>query len=82
MIEIVWSPQAIEDVESTREYISRDSPNFGSLVAERIIDAVERLRSFPESGRIVPEFGNQRLARCFGGTIALFIVRHRRPSRL
>ena len=60
-IEIVWSAQAIEDVESIREYISRDSPHFGSLVAESIVDAVERLRSFPESGRVVPEFGEPTL---------------------
>lgn len=57
MIEVVWSPQAIADVESIRDYISRDSPHFGSLVAQQIVDAFERLRTFPESGRIVPEFG-------------------------
>ncbi len=61
MIEIVWSPQAIADVESIRDYISRDSPHFGALVARHIVDAVERLRSFPESGRIVPEFGEPTL---------------------
>lgn len=56
MTEVVWSPQAISDVESIRDYISRDSPHFGALVARHIVDAVERLREFPESGRIVPEF--------------------------
>jgi len=61
VIEVVWSPQAIADVESIREYISRESPHFGSLVAQRIVDAVERLRTFPESGRIVPEFGERAL---------------------
>ena len=61
MIEVVWSPQAIADVESIRDYISRDSPHFGSLVAQRIVDAVERLRDFPQSGRIVPEFGEPTL---------------------
>ena len=61
MAEIVWSPQSVEDVESIRDYITRDSPHFAALVAQRIVDAVEHLERFPESGRIVPEFGDPRL---------------------
>ena len=61
MVEIHWSPQSVEDVESIRIYISRDSPHFGTLVAHRIVDAIERLTRFPESGRIVPEFGDADL---------------------
>lgn len=61
MIEVVWSPQAISDVESIRDYISRDSPHYGTLVARHIVDAIERLRSFPESGRIVPELEESTL---------------------
>ena len=34
--EIIWSPQAIEDVVSIREFISRDSPAYGALVAGRL----------------------------------------------
>ncbi|HZL84339.1 MAG TPA: type II toxin-antitoxin system RelE/ParE family toxin [Candidatus Krumholzibacteria bacterium] len=61
MAEIVWSPQSVEDVESIRDYMNRDSPHFAALVAQRIVDAVEHLGRFPESGRIVPEFGDPRL---------------------
>ena len=59
--EIVWSPQAIEDVESIRDFIGRDSPTYGTLVAARLIDSVERLAQFPNSGRVVPEFQNPEL---------------------
>lgn len=61
MPEIIWSPQAVEDVESIRDYISRDSPQFGLLTAQRLVEAVERLGRFPESGRIVPEFADPNL---------------------
>jgi plasmid stabilization system protein ParE len=54
--EIAWSPQAIEDVESIRDFIGRDSPAYGALVAAHLIASVERLAQFPESGRVVPEF--------------------------
>lgn len=55
MTSVTWSPQAIRDVESIRAFIARDSPAYADLVARRILAAVERLHSFPESGRIVPE---------------------------
>jgi addiction module RelE/StbE family toxin len=52
---ILWSPQALRDVESLRAYIAEDSPHYADLVVRRIVAAVERLTQFPESGRIVPE---------------------------
>ena len=59
--EIYWSPQAIADVESIRDFVGRDSPSYGTLVASRLVDYVERLGRFPESGRIVPEFHDPTL---------------------
>jgi addiction module RelE/StbE family toxin len=52
---VVWSPQAIRDVESIRAFIAQDSTSYAELVARRIVAAVQRLHSFPESGRMVPE---------------------------
>jgi toxin ParE1/3/4 len=52
---VIWSPQAIHDVESIRAFIARDSLPYADLEARRIVAAVERLRMFPESGRRVPE---------------------------
>jgi toxin ParE1/3/4 len=52
---VVWSPEAIRDVESIRAFIAQDSPSYAELEAQRIVAAVERLRMFPESGRRVPE---------------------------
>jgi toxin ParE1/3/4 len=52
---ILWSPQALLDLESIRDYIARDSPRYAELVIRRLVAAVERLEAFPQSGRIVPE---------------------------
>jgi len=52
---LIWSPQALGDLESIRDYVAADSPRYAALVVERIIQGVERLASFPESGRVVPE---------------------------
>jgi len=52
---LLWSPQALRDLEAIRDYIAADSPRYAALVVERIVGGVERLRDFPESGRVVPE---------------------------
>jgi toxin ParE1/3/4 len=53
---IRWTHQAIADLAAIRTFISHDSPHFASVVVARLIAAVDRLRDFPESGRVVPEF--------------------------
>ena len=55
MTELIWSPQALADVEEIRAYIARDSRSYADLTAQRVLAAVERLRAFPDSGRMVPE---------------------------
>ena len=57
MTPIRWTDQAAEDLRAIREFIERDSPRYGRLVAERLFDATQRLEVFPLSGRVVPELG-------------------------
>jgi toxin ParE1/3/4 len=52
---VIWSPQSLHDLETIRAYIAADSTAYAELVVRRIVAAVERLRTFPESGRVVPE---------------------------
>ncbi len=61
MTELIWSPQALRDIESIRTYIAEDSPHYAELVVGRIMKAVERLRTFPESGRMVPERNDPKI---------------------
>lgn len=55
---LVWSPEAIEDVEAIAAYIERDSPWYAKSVASRIVETAESIPEYPELGRIVPEIGN------------------------
>jgi len=55
--EVRWTDQAVADLQAIREFITRDSPRYGRLVAERLFNATERLETFRLSGRIVPELG-------------------------
>lgn len=55
MVEIRWTLQAADDLQSITEYIAADSTHYASLFAIDVVAAVERLAAFPYSGKLVPE---------------------------
>ena len=61
MTQVRWTGQAVEDLQSIRRFIERDSPRYGRLVVERLYEATERLALFPRSGRMVPEVGREEI---------------------
>jgi plasmid stabilization system protein ParE len=52
---VVWSPEALDDVEDIAGYIARDSVFYAAAVVEKMLAAASGLGQFPQSGRIVPE---------------------------
>ena len=48
MTRIIWAPQAVEDVEAIRTYVSRDSAHYADLLVEQLVAAVSRLEAFPQ----------------------------------
>ena len=68
MARIVWTEEAISDLESIREFIARDSPHYGNVVAAELVEAVDRLIDFPESGRLVPEISRGDIREIIHGT--------------
>ena len=61
MTRIIWAPQALDDMQAIRDYLSRSSIDYANLIVELIIAAVSRLERHPRSGRIVPEVGEPSL---------------------
>lgn len=56
---IIWSPLAVERAAEIAEYISRDNQAAAKNWVDTVFSKVEQLKSFPESGRIVPEINNK-----------------------
>lgn len=52
---VVWSPQALADVEAIAEYIEKDSPFYARTVVAKVVAATRHLGQYPLSGRVVPE---------------------------
>ena len=62
---LIWSSQAIEDINAIAQYIARDSTAYAQSTVERIFQATERLIQFPKLGRIVPEKNDKSIREIF-----------------
>lgn len=62
---IAWSPEAVEDLDSIANYISRDSEFYAKAVVTKIIEMSHSIKNTPLAGRIVPEFGNKHIRERF-----------------
>jgi toxin ParE1/3/4 len=65
---IVWTEQALADVTGIRDFIARDAPGYAEVIVDRIFESVERLQDFPQSGRVVPELGDDQIREVILGT--------------
>ena len=62
---VTWSPEAVEDLESTAEYIERDSSFYAQSVVSKILTASKKVGDFPLIGRVVPEIGDENIRERF-----------------
>src|SRR5947209_7831990 len=87
MARIAWTPFSIDDLRAIRAYIARDAPRTADAFVKRLMAAVRRLRRFPLSGSVVPEFrldnvreilyGNYRIVyRVVGSRVEILTVCH------
>ena len=67
MVKIVWTNFAVEDLNSIHSYIAADSKVYADRFIEKIISRVDQLETFPNSGRIVPEFESETLRELIEG---------------
>ncbi len=55
---IIWSQEALDDIDGIAEFISRDSLHYAQQVVERLFELGDAIVEHPKAGRIVPEFEN------------------------
>ncbi|OGQ60563.1 MAG: plasmid stabilization protein [Deltaproteobacteria bacterium RIFCSPLOWO2_02_FULL_53_8] len=56
---VIWSKEAVDDIDSLAEYIARDSSYYAAAFVNDVIEISRSLDRFSERGRIVPEFGDR-----------------------
>ena len=55
MVQIEWTERSLEDLKEIHDYIARDSKSYANLFIKKIYNTVQKLKEFPNIGRIVPE---------------------------
>lgn len=51
-VKIRWTRLALSDFEQANDYIAQENPESARIIAQRILDATERMRDFPRIGRV------------------------------
>jgi plasmid stabilization system protein ParE len=62
---LIWSQEALDDVDAIAEYISRDSPRHAHKVAQELFALAEGVAEQPRLGRKVPELNDENLRERF-----------------
>jgi len=84
---IIWSPLAIERITEIALNIAEDKPSASVKWVDSVFNMVEKIATFPKSGRIVPEIekdnfreiihGNYRIIYSISeNNIEILTVRH------
>lgn len=61
-MKLVWSPEALQDLNDIRAFISQDKPGSAKTIVARIVALVsEQLPVHPESGRVGRVAGTREL---------------------
>jgi addiction module RelE/StbE family toxin len=55
MVKIEWSESAKKDLKNILHCISQDSPSYAEFFLNGILEKIDYLEEFPQTGRKVPE---------------------------
>lgn len=55
MVNLIWTDNALEDINNIRKFIAQDSVIEANKFIDLILQKTDKLKQFPQLGRIVPE---------------------------
>jgi toxin ParE1/3/4 len=55
VVEVIWTEPALNDLDQIAEFIAIENPKAASDLVVSVFEKVDRLLTFPDSGRKVPE---------------------------
>lgn len=74
MVEVKWTNQSIDDINSIAEFISKDSIRYAYLQVENFFETSKILEQFPNVGRIVPEVGKENIRELILGSYRIIYI--------
>ena len=64
-LELIWSENALDDLEAIATYIEKDSLHYAKAVVSTFFEKTDILIDFPLLGRIVPEYNEPTIRELF-----------------
>ena len=92
MAKLIWSDQAISDLEGIGDFIGQDSEKFAKITVKKLFERALILKTFPTMGRIVPEKNSSKIRELIEGNyriiyeiiseleIHILTIHHSRPD--
>ncbi len=56
MAQVKWTPRALQDIRLIHDFIAGDSREAAAQVILGVLATIQRLATFPLSGRVIPEY--------------------------
>ena len=60
MVELIWAPSAIKDIENIANFISKDSVQAAENLVQLFFEKADILTRYPKFGKPVPELKNAK----------------------
>lgn len=68
MAEVIWTDQAIEDINNIAEFIAKDSFKYAQIQVGKFFDLALLLENNPKIGRRVPETNDDSIREIISGS--------------
>ncbi len=68
MAKIIWTENALNDLESIAEYISKDSEYYARMMLRKLFFSTTLIQQYPLAGKMVPELKNTQIREIIHGS--------------
>ena len=66
-MKIHWTDTSLDQLSAIHDYMAQVSENYAKRIVDRLIRRSQQVGTFPQSGRIVPEFETKQIREVLEG---------------
>jgi toxin ParE1/3/4 len=71
---VYWADTAINNLSNIHAFLSQTSPPYAQRIIDRITRRSQQIATFPNSGRIVPEFESDQIREIIEGNYRIIYI--------
>jgi toxin ParE1/3/4 len=66
-VKVLWTASALAQLQAIHDYIAQTSPDYAVRIIDRLTRRSIQIANYPDSGRMVPEYGRKELREIIEG---------------